>query len=89
MEGMLAGEPWNHDAITVPLPWRKNLASPAASRPLRIGFYFDDGYVRVQPPMELAARKAVEALRAAGHDCALLAWSSELCLHTLTASICV
>jgi amidase len=68
MDAMLAGEPWMYDAITVPLPWRKELAEKPTSRPLRIGYYYDDGYVRVQPPMELGVRKAVEALTAAGHD---------------------
>lgn len=67
MEGMLAGEPWLYEAVTVPLPWRKQLAEPP-NRPLRIGYYVDDGYVRVQPPHELAVMRAVEALKKAGHD---------------------
>lgn len=68
MDSMLEGEPWLYDAVTVPLPWRKDLARRPIGRPLRIGYYYDDGYVRVQPPMELAVRKAVDALAKAGHE---------------------
>jgi amidase len=67
MDGMLAGEPWLYDPVTVPLPWRKHLAEKPA-RPLRIGYYVDDGYVMVQPPIEQAVVKAVQALQRAGHE---------------------
>lgn len=68
MESMLQGEPWLYDAVTVPLPWRKEFARKPTGRSLRIGYYSDDGYVRVQPPIELAVKKAVDALARAGHE---------------------
>lgn len=68
MDAMLAGEPWLFDPVTVPLPWRKDKAEKSI-RPLRIGYYFEDGSdVRVQPPLEQAVRKAGSALSQAGHE---------------------
>lgn len=66
-EAVLAGEPWLFDPVTIPLPWRRELATKPV-RPLRIGYYHDDGAVRVQPPLEFAVRKVVAALRNAGHE---------------------
>lgn len=66
-EAVLAGEPWNLDPITVPLPWRRELAAKPV-RPLRIGYIYDDGAVRVQPPLEFAVRKVISALSQAGHE---------------------
>jgi amidase len=54
------------DPVTIPLPWRRDLAAKP-TRPLRIGYYYDDGAVRVQPPLEFAVRKVIAALSKAGH----------------------
>jgi amidase len=64
---VLAGEPWLLDPVTIPLPWRYDLAAKPI-KPLRIGYYYDDGAVRVQPPLEYAVRKVVSALFKAGHE---------------------
>lgn len=67
MDALLAAEPWRYDPISIPLPWRSELAVQSA-RPLRIGWYVDDGSVRVQPPHEAAVNKVITALAAAGHE---------------------
>lgn len=66
MDGFLAGQPWLFDPVLTPLPWRSELAA-LPKRPLKIGYYLDDGHVRVQPPCEVAVNKAISALREAGH----------------------
>ena len=66
-EAVLAAEPWLIDPVTIPLPWRRDLAAKP-TRPLRIGYYYDDGAVRVQPPHEFAVRKVVAALTEAVHE---------------------
>ncbi|KXT09956.1 hypothetical protein AC579_10268 [Pseudocercospora musae] len=73
MEGMLAAEPWKLDPVLIPVGWRKEIAAKP-TRALRIGYYFDDGAVRVQPPLEEAVRKAVNALRKAGHE--MIEWDT-------------
>lgn len=67
MEAMLAAEPWRWDPVMIPVPWRRELAA-LPERKLRIGFYVDDGVVRCQPPIEAAVKRAVEALKVAGHE---------------------
>lgn len=66
MEGLLSAEPWNADPTVVPIPWRTHLAAKP-DRPLRIGFYVDDGHVKPQPPQTWAVQLVIEKLRAAGH----------------------
>lgn len=68
MESLLASEPWKVDATAIPIPWRKDLATPPADRKLKLGVIFDDGVVKPQPPVARAMRETVEALRAAGHE---------------------
>jgi amidase len=68
METLLASSPWNVDPNVVPIPWRKELASPPANRKLKLGVVFDDGVVKPQPPVARAMRETVDALRAAGHE---------------------
>jgi amidase len=67
LKGYLASQPWNLDPGIIPIPWRAELCAPP-SRPLRIGFYFDDGFMRVQPPAERAIKEVVAKLAAAGHE---------------------
>ncbi|KPI41085.1 putative amidase PB8B6.03 [Cyphellophora attinorum] len=67
MKGVAAGQPWRQDVTTYPISWRQELAQKS-SRPLRIGYYVDDGNVKVQPPVERAMRETVEKLQAAGHE---------------------
>jgi len=68
MERLLASEPWNLDPAAIPIPWRKDLASPSKERKLKLGVVFDDGVVKPQPPIARAMRETVQALRDAGHE---------------------
>jgi amidase len=68
MEKLLASNPWNLDPSAIPIPWRKELATPPADRKLRIGIVLDDGVVKPQPPVTRAMNETVHALRAAGHE---------------------
>ena len=69
------GKPWEHEPFAPPLPWRRELAAKP-DRPLKIGYFLDDGYCRCQPPMEEAVKKAVKALKAAGHE--VVEWKPDL-----------
>ena len=67
MENLLGSQPWNIDPGCIPIPWRKELATPP-SRKLKLGFVFDDGMVRPQPPVARALRETASKLAAAGHE---------------------
>ena len=67
METLLDSDPWNLDPQLIPFPWRKGLAQ-APLKKLRIGFVYDDGIVKPQPPAERAARELAQKLREAGHE---------------------
>lgn len=67
MKGLLQAEPWKYEPTSHPIPWRDELAQKP-TRKLRIGYYVDDGMVKVQPPIERAMHEVVTKLRAAGHD---------------------
>ena len=69
------GKPWEYEPFAPPLPWRRELAAKP-NRPLRIGYFVDDGFCRCQPPLEQAVTKAVDALRQAGHE--LVPWKTDL-----------
>ena len=49
----------------IPLPWREELL--AVKRPLRIGYYTEDGAVKTSPACIRGVEQTVEALRKAGH----------------------
>lgn len=67
MESMLDSQPWNIDPGCIPIPWRKELAA-RPTRKLKLGFVFDDGVVRPQPPVARALRETAFKLAAAGHE---------------------
>jgi amidase len=67
MEALLDSEPWNIDPGSVPIPWRRELAS-VPDRPLKLAFLFDDGVVRPQPPVARAMRETATKFKAAGHE---------------------
>ena len=69
------GRPWEYEPFAPPIPWRRELAAKP-DRPLKIGYFVDDGYCRCQPPLELAVTKTVTALKAAGHE--VVPWSTDL-----------
>ncbi|CAI7676987.1 unnamed protein product [Penicillium palitans] len=76
MESLIASSPWSLDPTAVPIPWRKELATPPATRKLRLGVVFDDGVVKPQPPVARAMRETIDALRAAGHE--VIEWDTSL-----------
>ncbi|CAG8909844.1 unnamed protein product [Penicillium egyptiacum] len=76
MESLLSSSPWNVDPSAVPIPWRKELATPRAHRKLRLGVVFDDGVVKPQPPVVRAMHETIDALRAAGHE--VIEWDTSL-----------
>lgn len=68
MKSLLTSKPWEIDPTAIPIPWREDLATPPKDRNLKLGFVFDDGVVKPQPPVARAMRETVQALRAAGHE---------------------
>lgn len=86
MEALPCASPWELDQHTVPVPWRRSMASLKAKR-LRIGFLVDDGVVRVQPPIARAVREVVDALKAAGHDGIIHLPFPVPCMNPLTKKV--
>lgn len=66
MERLLASCPWEQEPNSYPIHWRADLAKEPG-RKLKIGYYVDDGLVKVQPPHERAVKEVVALLEAAGH----------------------
>ena len=66
MEAYCGAKPWKKDPVLVPLPWDRGLAQEP-HRPLRIAYYFDDGVVLPQPPIQHAVKLVVKKLKGAGH----------------------
>lgn len=73
MESYSSISPWTSDPQILPVPWRKDLATPPR-RPLKISYVLDDGVVKCQPPIQRAMREMIEKLRIAGHD--VFEWDS-------------
>lgn len=66
-ESLLDSEPWNIDPGLLPIPWRRHMAE-MPTRSLKLGFIFDDGITKCQPPIERLARGMAARLMAAGHE---------------------
>jgi amidase len=66
MEAYLGAEPWKKDPVLIPAPW-DTIRAQEPQRPLRIGYYADDGVVLPQPPIQSSVHLVVERLKAAGH----------------------
>ncbi|KAJ5698603.1 hypothetical protein N7462_000608 [Penicillium macrosclerotiorum] len=76
MKRLLASSPWNIDPAAIPIPWRKELATPPTDRKLRLGVVFDDGIVKPQPPVARVMQQTIKALRDAGHE--VIEWDTTL-----------
>ncbi|WWD20966.1 hypothetical protein CI109_105445 [Kwoniella shandongensis] len=64
---ILAAEPWKFDNTVVRMPWRpEEVIFRGSGRGPKIGVMWDDGVVRLQPPMRRALALAVDKLRGAG-----------------------
>lgn len=57
-------EPWLQDPKLLPIPWR-NVEVP---QKLKFAVIWDDGFVRLTPPVKRALETTVEKLRRAGHE---------------------
>ncbi|KAI9136905.1 amidase signature domain-containing protein, partial [Paraphysoderma sedebokerense] len=64
MDIVVSAELHKEDPRTLPIPWRK-INTPEK---LRIGYYFDDGFIRSSPACQRAVLETVESLKLAGHD---------------------
>ncbi|KAI9031063.1 amidase signature domain-containing protein [Hyaloraphidium curvatum] len=64
MEVEVAAEEWKHDADIVPIPWTPVTLPPK----LKLGFFTSNGFTNPPPPMRRVLDKALDALRAAGHE---------------------
>lgn len=74
MESYLSSNPWESDPKLLPIPWRKELATPP-QRPLKIAFIADDGIILPQPPVQRAVNEIVTKLRKGGHQ--MIEWDSK------------
>lgn len=74
MQTVIDAKPWVLDPKVVPIPWRHEIYQDVQTRPLTIGVLFDDGVVRVHPPIERVLKETVAKLQAAGHE--IVEWNS-------------
>ena len=73
---VLDGQPWLQDPRVIPIPWRDSIFEEVQRRPLVIGVMYDDGVVRVHPPIERALKEMTERLKTAGHE--IVEWDPSL-----------
>ena len=74
MRNVIESKPWMFDPKIVPLPWRQDMYKDIQSRPLTIGVLFDDGVVKVHPPIHRVLNELVKALEHEGHE--LVPWDN-------------
>ncbi|KAJ5820241.1 amidase signature domain-containing protein [Penicillium riverlandense] len=67
-KAVIDSQPWYLDPRCIALPWRSEMYQEILSRPLTIGVIWDDGVVRVHPPIRRALDHLVEKLKSAGHE---------------------
>jgi amidase len=77
-KGMLAQQPWLHDPLVHPLPWRDdeerqildivNALAPSGAHKLAFGVVRHDGYVAPHPPVSRAMEIVVKAMEQLGHE---------------------
>ena len=60
------------DTYTPPVPFREKMYGEKKGKPLKIGYYVNDGMHTAVPPMVRAVEEAVEALKNQGHE--LVEW---------------
>ncbi|KPI38036.1 Acetamidase [Cyphellophora attinorum] len=76
MKTLLDAKPWNADPAVTPKSWDDIAFSEAQNRPLTIGVMYDDGVVKVHPPIERVLFEMTRALKAAGHE--VIMWDPSL-----------
>ncbi|SPB43018.1 unnamed protein product [Aspergillus niger] len=84
-KAILTQEPWQHDPLSLPLPWRDDVENKTkrlisekstASR-LSFGIMRHDGLVEPQPSVKVAIGFVERILRDLGHQ--VLEWDTDLC----------
>nr|XP_034979955.1 vitamin D3 hydroxylase-associated protein-like isoform X1 [Zootoca vivipara] len=65
MKALLCDELFSLDPSIPPMPFREEIYS--SSKPLRIGYYEDDGYIQPSPSMRRAVRETKNLLQLRGH----------------------
>lgn len=79
MKSVLSQEPWMHDPLAVPIPWREEieqrirrmLCSASERKQMAFGVLEHDGVVTPHPPVKRALRLVREALVQLGHEVGL------------------
>lgn len=69
---VIESQPADLDPRCIDLPWRSQMYEDILSRPLTIGVIWDDGVVKVHPPIRRALDDLVERLKSAGHE--IITW---------------
>ncbi|KAL8909509.1 MAG: hypothetical protein Q9207_000189 [Kuettlingeria erythrocarpa] len=67
VRSLLSQEPWLHDPLVHPMPWRESDTKLPAETPLTFAVLRHDGIVSVHPPIRRAIETVVEALQKQGH----------------------
>ncbi|PGH14985.1 hypothetical protein AJ79_02665 [Helicocarpus griseus UAMH5409] len=78
MSSVLSTQPWLRDPNVAPIPWRYDMSRNTLLRAtddgkaksgscLKLGIFWTDGVVTLQPPISRGLRLAVDALTKAGH----------------------
>jgi amidase len=67
---------WNMDAQLPPIPWAEDALEEFSEKPLVIGVMWDDGVVRVHPPIARVLEELVARLKNAGHE--IVDWDTSL-----------
>ncbi|KAH0618658.1 hypothetical protein JD844_018055 [Phrynosoma platyrhinos] len=65
MKALLCDELFHLDPSVPPIPFKEEIYT--SSKPLRIGYYEDDGYFQPSPSMRRAVRETKHLLQTAGH----------------------
>ncbi len=67
VKSLLSREPWLHDPLVHPMPWRESDTKLPAETSLTFAVLRHDGIVSVHPPIRRAIATVVEALQKQGH----------------------
>ena len=76
MSSILSTEPWLRDLVVVRMPWNLEMETSTLARaereanhelPLKFGFFWTDGVVGPQPPIQRGLRLLYDLLKRQGH----------------------
>ncbi|KAH8172511.1 amidase domain-containing protein [Sarocladium implicatum] len=65
---VIDAKPWTLDPRCIRMPWSTEAFDEALGRPLTIGIIWDDGVVRVHPPITRSLEMVSAKLKEAGHE---------------------